>query len=178
MASKTKWPTRVIFFFLAMLFLIPIVASGVYVIYQSNKDNNKQKETTSLNNSTNSNKLAGTQLGNFTPLTAPVAQLQTIDTTVGSGAAVKAGDTVTVNYTGALASTGTIFESSLDSGQPATFGLNQVISGWTNGLPGMKVGGTRRLIIPASQAYGASGQGSIPPNADLVFDVTLISIGQ
>lgn len=175
MSSTTKWPTRVVFFFLAMLFLIPIVASGVYVIYQS-KNDNKQQEDSSLNN--NNNTLAGTKLANFTPITTPVTQLQTIDTTVGTGDEVKPTDTVTVNYTGALASTGVIFESSLDSGQPATFGLNQVIQGWTEGLPGMKVGGTRRLIIPAAQAYGASGQGSIPPNADLVFDVTLISIGQ
>ena len=174
-SSTTKWPTRVVFFFLAMLFLIPIVASGVYVIYQS-KNNNKQQGDSSLN--TNTNTLAGTKLANFTPISTPVSQLQTIDTTVGSGAEVKAGDTVTVNYTGALVATGVIFESSLDSGQPATFGLSQVIPGWTNGIPGMKIGGTRRLIIPAAQAYGASGQGSIPPNADLVFDVTLVSIGQ
>lgn len=174
MSNKTKWPTRVIFFFLAMLFLIPILASGVYVIYQS-KNNNNQQGSNSLNNSP---KLAGTKLTNFTPLATPVSGLQTIDSTPGTGQAVKAGDTVTVNYTGALASTGVIFESSLDSGQPASFGLNQVIQGWTDGLPGMRVGGTRRLIIPAAQAYGASGQGSIPPNADLVFDVTLLAIGQ
>lgn len=99
--------------------------------------------------------------------------------TVGTGTVVKAGDTVTVHYTGALAKDGTIFESSLDSGQTATFGLDQVIQGWTQGLPGMKEGGVRRLLIPSALAYGSSGAGSsIPPNADLVFDVTLVKVGK
>lgn len=116
---------------------------------------------------------------NFTPI-AHIDKLQTIDTTVGTGAEVKAGDTVTVDYTGAVAATGVVFQSSLDSGQPVTFALSQVIQGWTEGIPGMKVGGTRRLLIPAALAYGAnppSGAG-IPANADLVFDVTLHSIGK
>ncbi|HSX32179.1 MAG TPA: FKBP-type peptidyl-prolyl cis-trans isomerase, partial [Candidatus Saccharimonadales bacterium] len=85
-----------------------------------------------------------------------------------------------VDYTGAVAATGVIFQSSLDSGQPVSFPLGNVIQGWQEGIPGMKVGGTRRLIIPAAKAYGASPpQGSnIPANADLVFDVTLHKIGQ
>lgn len=123
--------------------------------------------------------LKGTTLQGFAPINGSVSSLQITDPTPGTGSVVKAGDTVTVHYTGALAKDGTIFESSLDSGQTATFGLNQVIKGWTDGIPGMKVGGTRRLIIPAAQAYGASGSGStIPPNSDLVFDVTLVKIGQ
>ncbi|RYF29339.1 MAG: hypothetical protein EOO17_01835 [Chloroflexi bacterium] len=62
-------------------------------------------------------------------------------------------------------------------GNPITFGLNQVIKGWTDGVPGMKVGGTRRLIIPAAQAYGASSPASnIPANSDLVFDIELTAI--
>ena len=123
--------------------------------------------------------LAGTKLANFTPV-ASVPELHTTDTTVGTGAEVKAGDTVTVDYTGAIAATGVIFQSSKDSGQPVSFGLDQVIDGWKEGIPGMKVGGTRRVLIPAAKAYGAnppSGSG-IPTNADLVFDVTLHKIGQ
>lgn len=114
----------------------------------------------------------------FTPITTPLTQLQTQDLKVGTGEAVKPGATVTVDYTGAVASTGVIFQSSLDTGQPVTFSLNQVIKGWTEGIPGMKVGGTRRLLIPAALAYGANPpQGSgIPANADLVFDVTLHKI--
>ena len=122
-------------------------------------------------------KLAGTQLANFTPV-ATVPQLQETDITPGTGAVVKASDTITVDYTGAVAATGIIFQSSLDSGQTATFGLNQVIPGWTQGIPGMKVGGTRRLLIPANLAYGANppaGSG-IPATAALVFDVTVHKI--
>lgn len=115
---------------------------------------------------------------NFTPIDH-IDKLQTIDTTVGTGEVVKPGDTVTVDYTGAVAATGVVFQSSLDTGQPVTFSLSQVIKGWTDGIPGMKVCGTRRLLIPAAQAYGANppaGSG-IPANADLVFDVTLHAIG-
>lgn len=124
------------------------------------------------------NMLQGTQLEDFTPITS-VNELQTIDTVPGDGTEVKAGDTVTVDYTGAVAATGTIFQSSKDTGQPATFGLDQVIKGWTDGIPGMKIGGTRRLIIPAEQAYGANPpqNSGIPANAPLVFDVTLQAIG-
>ena len=127
----------------------------------------------------NSTKLQGKQLAGFTPVPS-IPQLQELDTTPGTGAAVKAGQTVTVDYTGAVAATGIVFQSSKDSGQPATFPLSQVIAGWSQGIPGMKVGGIRRLLIPANLAYGANPpQGSgIPANADLVFDVSLHSIGK
>jgi FKBP-type peptidyl-prolyl cis-trans isomerase len=140
----------------------------------SKKSSNSTKPETPVKSTT---KLAGTKLANFVPTTS-VPQLQVTDLTPGTGAAVKASDTVTVDYTGAVAATGIIFQSSLDSGQPVSFPLNQVIAGWTQGIPGMKVGGTRRLLIPAALAYGAnppSGSG-IPANANLVFDVTLHSI--
>ena len=124
------------------------------------------------------NKLQGKPLAGFTPVPS-VAELQKIDTEVGSGKEVKAGDTVTVEYTGALASTGIVFESSKDSGQPVPLSLDQVIPGWSQGIPGMKEGGTRRLLIPSSLAYGPQGAGSsIPPNSDLVFDVKVIKVGK
>lgn len=127
----------------------------------------------------NLNKLKGTPLENFTPLGKKnkVETLEIIDLIDGDGAVVPEDATITAHYTGALCADGTIFESSLDSGNPATFGLWQVIEGWTKGVPGMKVGGTRRLIIPAAMAYGqrrASAQ--IGPNSDLVFDIELISV--
>jgi FKBP-type peptidyl-prolyl cis-trans isomerase len=95
----------------------------------------------------------------------------------GTGDAVPRGATITAHYTGALCKDGTIFQSSHDFGQPVTFGLNQVVKGWTEGVPGMKVGGIRRLIIPADMAYGAhSPAPNIPANSDLVFDIELLSI--
>jgi peptidylprolyl isomerase len=123
-----------------------------------------------------SNQLEGTKLDSFKPRT-PVTELETTDTVPGDGDEVKPGDTITAHYTGALAADGTIFQSSKDTGSPATFGLNQVIDGWTKGVPGMKVGGTRRLVIPAVQAYGShSPAPNIPADSDLVFDIELISI--
>lgn len=117
-------------------------------------------------------------LQNFTPVSS-VATLGKIDLVVGTGAEVHAGATVSVHYTGAVAATGAVFQSSKDFGpNPVTFPLSGVIKGWTDGIPGMKVGGTRRLVIPAAMAYGATpppGSG-IPANADLVFDVELIAI--
>jgi FKBP-type peptidyl-prolyl cis-trans isomerase len=186
--------------FLAVLFFISSFGLSGLVIWQIHQDNKAQKAaipkevqdqlnaqkaqqdaakqaTDQANNQPQEGKLKGTKLANFTP-GAAVAELQKIDTVAGTGAEVKAGDTVTVHYTGALVKDGTIFESSKDTGNPATFGLDQVIKGWTQGLPGMKVGGTRRLIIPAALAYGAQATGGIPANSDLVFDVELIKISQ
>lgn len=118
----------------------------------------------------------GTKLHNFEPREG-VADLETIDVEVGTGEEVQPGATITAHYTGALVKNGIIFQSSHDFGKPVTFGLDQVISGWTQGVPGMKVGGTRRLIIPAEQAYGSSSPApNIPANSDLVFDIDLVGI--
>ena len=96
----------------------------------------------------------------------------------GTGASPKATDTVTVNYTGTLRN-GTKFDSSVDRGQPATFVLNQVIPGWTEGVQLMKVGGKYKFYIPAALAYGEKGAGNvIGPNEPLIFEVDLLSIGQ
>lgn len=121
--------------------------------------------------------LQGTNLNSFEPVNA-VNTLEIIDLKEGEGSAVQPGATVTAHYTGAVAATGIIFQSSHDFGRPIPFGLNQVIKGWTDGVPGMKVGGTRRLIIPADQAYGSTpppGSG-IPANAALVFDIELMDV--
>ena len=125
---------------------------------------------------TQPNRLEGTKLANFTPVSS-VTELQIIDTVEGTGEAVPEGATITAHYTGALCSDGTIFQSSHDFGDAISFGLNQVIAGWTQGVPGMKVGGTRRLVIPSAMAYGsARASSSIPPNSDLVFDIELVAI--
>ncbi len=120
--------------------------------------------------------LEGTKLANFTPISS-VPELQIIDITEGTGEIVPADATITAHYTGALCKDGTIFQSSHDFGKPISFGLNQVISGWTKGVPGMKVGGTRRLIIPSAMAYGSvRAAANIPPNSDLVFDIELVEL--
>lgn len=125
---------------------------------------------------TNSPRLEGTKLANFEPVDS-VAELQIIDTVVGDGAEVPEGATITAHYTGALCKDGTIFQSSHDFGDAITFGLNQVIAGWTQGVPGMKIGGTRRLVIPSTLAYGSvRAAANIPPNSDLVFDIELTAI--
>jgi peptidylprolyl isomerase len=120
--------------------------------------------------------LEGTKLQNFTPIST-VEELQIIDTVEGTGAEVPTSATITAHYTGALCKDGTIFQSSHDFGDPVTFGLSQVIQGWTNGVPGMKVGGTRRLVIPSQMAYGSvRAAANIPPNSDLVFDIELVAL--
>lgn len=121
-------------------------------------------------------KYEGTQLRDFEPIDQ-VAELQIIDIEEGNGDTVPEGATITAHYTGALCKNGIIFQSSHDFGDPITFGLDQVIAGWTKGVPGMKVGGMRRLIIPAEMAYGASSPApNIPANSDLVFDIELTDI--
>lgn len=119
----------------------------------------------------------GTKLHNFDPRDEAVKELEIIDVEVGTGEAVNPGATITAHYTGALVKNGIIFQSSHDFGDAITFGLDQVIKGWTHGVPGMKVGGTRRLVIPAEMAYGASSPSkNIPANSDLVFDIDLVAV--
>jgi len=103
--------------------------------------------------------------------------LQMQDLTVGTGQEVKSGDTVTVNYLGTLLD-GTKFDSSYDHNQPFTtqIGVGQVIKGWDEGIVGMKVGGKRKLTIPAALGYGDQPAGSIPPNSTLVFEVELLGV--
>ncbi len=120
--------------------------------------------------------LEGTKLADFEPVNN-VPELQVIDTVTGTGDEVPHGATITAHYTGALCKDGTIFQSSHDFGEPISFGLDQVIKGWTEGVPGMKVGGTRRLVIPSAMAYGSvRAAANIPPNSDLVFDIELVAI--
>ena len=106
-----------------------------------------------------------------------LAALRYIDITPGTGAPAAAGKRYTVHYTGWLKD-GTKFDSSVDRNEPLDFvqGRRQVISGWDMGFEGMKVGGKRRLLIPYQMAYGEAGTGPIPPKADLIFDVELLSV--
>lgn len=103
--------------------------------------------------------------------------LQYIDEVVGTGAQPQKGQTVVVNYTGYL-DDGTVFDSSVQRNQPYSFvlGTGAVIAGWDEGIASMKAGGKRKLIIPPSLAYGSQGQGAIPPNARLTFEVELLEV--
>ena len=96
---------------------------------------------------------------------------------MGTGTEAMAGDSVTVEYVGELTD-GTVFDSTQSHGQPFTFplGKGQVIAGWDEGVLGMKVGGERVLVIPASLGYGAQAVGPIPANSTLVFDIKLDSV--
>jgi len=102
--------------------------------------------------------------------------LVTQDLTVGTGAVAASGDQLTVHYL--LTVNGNKVQSTYDSGTPYTFrlGTNAVIAGWDQGLPGMRVGGKRRLTIPPSLGYGNTPQNGIPANSTLVFDVELVRI--
>lgn len=102
--------------------------------------------------------------------------LQYEDIKVGTGKEAKDGAVVSVHYTGMLTD-GTKFDSSVDRGEPYELSLpGQVIAGWNEGIPGMKVGGKRKLVIPAALGYGEAGRAPIPPNATLVFDIELMDV--
>jgi peptidylprolyl isomerase len=114
--------------------------------------------------------------------TTTASGLQYADTTVGTGASPKTGQTCVMHYTGWLykdGEKGKKFDSSKDRGEPFAFAIGQrrVIAGWDEGVATMKVGGARTLIIPPALGYGARGAGGvIPPNATLIFDVELLAI--
>ncbi|HSA84530.1 MAG TPA: FKBP-type peptidyl-prolyl cis-trans isomerase [Patescibacteria group bacterium] len=105
------------------------------------------------------------------------ADLKIEEITQGSGAEVKAGDTILIHYKGTLPD-GTQFDSSYDRGEPfeTQIGVGQVIQGWDQGVIGMKVGGKRTLTIPPSLGYGDQAAGSIPPNSTLIFELELLDI--
>ena len=95
----------------------------------------------------------------------------------GSGKKPGPNDVVTVHYTGRLID-GTVFDSSVERGEPATFAVGQVIAGWVEGLQLMSEGAAYRLFIPSELAYGEHGTGPIQPNSALIFDVQLIKVGK
>lgn len=114
----------------------------------------------------------------ITPPTELARDLTCLDHVVGDGEEVPKGATIKANYVGVLRSDGTQFDASWDNGgEPVQFSLTEVIPGWTQGIPGMKVGGRRELIIPAVMAYGADGRPpQIGPDEDLVFIIDVVEI--
>lgn len=183
---KKEHVHRFIWGFMAVLFVVTALGVGIYAFWVNTHDSNNQqndnfiscpvKAVTAKQSKTKDGKIQGEKLAGFTPV-KHIDYVRCQDLKVGTGVTAKANSTVTATYTGALATTGVIFQSSEDSGAPFTAALNNgVITGWGAGVPGMKVGGTRRLFIPAQYAYGSQSVAGIPPNSDLVFDITLLAV--
>lgn len=185
---------RVAAFSLALLFLLSSVGLSAYLIWELfrddavlieenaiaslNENTQTQDQTTLPEEETVADDAQELQIiDNFDgPIEVPELRFDVLTEGEADGDVVEAGDTVTIHYTGALASDGTVFDSSVSRGEPAQFPLDSLIEGWQEGIPGMKVGERRRLYIPSAQGYGEAGSGaSIPPNADLIFDIELFA---
>lgn len=189
MADVTpKWDaTRIFILVIVVVFAVSSLALSAWVIWEqvTKKDSTSQTDETATgdtaaNGDCTMSTPAASALGVpevFKP-SGDVTALETTDLMVGDGDAVAAGDCIVAKYYGTLASDGTMFDENYtkETGLQFQVGIGQVIPGWDEGLIGMKVGGTRRLVIPSDKAYGDQGSGSIPANSDLVFVVKLESI--
>ena len=169
--------------FLIVFAVVAVAGLGTYLLLNQ-KVGKSDLNLNQNQNPTPTNVIINTQPNQQTTNSASMNNYQTmpdglkiLDETVGNGAEVKSGDTVTVNYLGTLEN-GTKFDSSYDRNQPFTtqIGVGRVIKGWDEGIVGMKVGGKRKLIIPPDLGYGAQDLGSIPPNSTLVFEVELLAV--
>jgi len=159
-----------------IIFFVILVAIGVAIIFASKNKSQNQPLATDTPAATIQNTTEPIATGSATPI-MNTDKLIIQDEVVGTGAEAVAGKSVTVNYVGTLID-GTKFDSSYDRGTPFTFnlGAGEVIPGWDQGVNGMKVGGKRKLTIPASLGYGAQAVGSIPANSTLIFEVELLKV--
>lgn len=167
----------------AVIIAIALLFFGPNILAFFNPGSNKQTQTATTTVSTaatttmpdQNQSVSSTSLSD---IPANPTQLMSKDLKVGTGAVAAPGDKVTVQYEGMLTS-GQVFDASANHGTQGftfTLGAGQVIKGWDQGVVGMKVGGTRELVIPASLAYGAQAVGPIPANSTLVFVVELQNV--
>lgn len=191
MASNVSPGQRTFALIIALIFLLTTVATGFFVV-ASIVNEGKNKDTASTSATTPAEETAadatcpiGTEPGQAV-LPAPevykpsgdIMTLEKTDIEVGTGEVVKAGDCLIAKYYGTLATTGEMFDENFTTDQGLTFqvGAGSVIEGWDQGIVGMNVGGTRRLVIPSDLAYKDQAAGSIPANSDLVFVVKVIAV--
>lgn len=180
---------RVTSFVLAAIIFGSAVASSIFVLQAIRREqdtavdtttNTRPQEATQTNEQeqqpVNENALQGKPLANFVPSSERISEVKTEDLTVGTGTEItSAAQTVTAHYTGARVVDGIVFQSSKDTGQTFNAPLSNLIKGWQTGMIGMKVGGVRRLTIPAALAYGDDAS-SGRPAGDLVFDIELFDV--
>ena len=185
--SSTPMHHRIFAFVLAAVFLFSAVAFSVFVIIDMNNSRKTAKETANQQQTATEDGCTINQpVTGVESLPEPeaytvesVPELKTEDLTPGDGPTVKAGDCLVMKYYGTLAKDGKKFDENFSTTTALQFklGAGQVIKGWDKGLEGMKVGGMRRVEIPAAQAYGEqSPSPEIPANSDLVFVVKLVKI--
>lgn len=180
---------RIFALIVAILFLVTTVGAGLAVLWQMHQDSQRDKNLASSQKQLEDlQKQSDCSLGQDKGPKEPapkaykpqhkVSKIEITDLTPGNGQAAKPGDCLIVKYNGTLAANGKQFDGNFDQPTALRFplGKGQVIPGWDQGLIGLKVGGTRRLVIAPELAYGAKGQGEIPANATLVFVVKLIKI--
>lgn len=160
--------------------MVVVAAVGFFIFYGNNNGQETVVADDSLSqvSTTPGINIGETQSQDGTiPTMDTTSELKIEDVTVGTGDEAVVGKTITVNYSGTLTN-GTKFDSSYDRGTPFSFTLGEgrVIEGWEKGFTGMKVGGKRKLTIPASMGYGAQAVGSIPANSTLLFEVELLKV--
>ncbi len=186
--SQTSQPQSNNKFIYVILFFILLIGIGAYFVNKipSGQNPNQLSQNSESFDNINSSDSGETLGAETSPSPKAIIlnnqkmedKLKIEDEVVGTGAEAVAGKKITVNYTGTLTD-GTKFDSSLNPGRTPfsfTLGAGEVIQGWDQGFAGMKVGGKRKLTIPASLGYGSQDMGTIPPNSTLIFDVELLKV--